>query len=265
MTKMNKQCIFCGNKSSHEIKITAEHVLPKWMKKEIPSTKDGKYTSYYSDDNEVKQRNFEKKGQTAFDQTVNRICNECNNGWMSKLENEVKESLFGLIVGQPAPLFDEELHNLALWGVKTAIVRALVDAGDSLIPDSHYLSSKKGIIPKNIIVYIGNYKSEAMGLASRFAKGYTNDKSKFYFCSFFIYHLYTHVVYIEDDELFNVAGEINIEAMFNHGLIKAHPRESANKIIAPLNKEIDIDIKLMSGLVMNLLGEDIIMPPGKID
>src|SRR5437870_12455660 len=54
--------------------------------------------------------------------TTKHICNGCNNGWMSKLENCVKPPMGGLINDLSFRLDAEQQRVLALWASKTAMV-----------------------------------------------------------------------------------------------------------------------------------------------
>ncbi|CAI0722405.1 hypothetical protein [Serratia quinivorans] len=257
MTKENRRCVFCGGDG-----LSAEHVLPKWMKKEIPSPTGPNYRSYYLKNDEVIKRNFLMKGQSAFDQTVSKVCIKCNNGWMSNLEGKVRNNLLSLIIGEPTPMMESDFPALSLWAVKTAIVRALVDAGDNIVPKSHYDSVMNGIIPDNLIVYIGKYTPEEMTIASRFIKGYINNENiPHYTCSYFIYFFFLHIFYVGDTDFYEKANKIDAGSMFEHGLIKIHPIENNNRILQSLKPSIDIDPKIMSGLIINLLTDDINMPP----
>jgi hypothetical protein len=54
--------------------------------------------------------------------TVKCVCEQCNNGWMSRLENRVRPHLEPLLTGQPRVLDAEAQTTISTWAVKTAMV-----------------------------------------------------------------------------------------------------------------------------------------------
>ncbi|WP_129557099.1 hypothetical protein [Klebsiella variicola] len=146
-----KSCVFCG-KSSDEVKITKEHVLPKWLKKIVQQGKWNGYVSTFMEEDPVSRSIH---GQTIFDNTISVVCESCNNGWMSiDLEAPVSKILPSLIFGQPITLVREELDVLSLWATKTAFMRMLQD-GDSVLPGSYYKSLSNLQLPNSISVLLG--------------------------------------------------------------------------------------------------------------
>ena len=53
---------------------------------------------------------------------VKRVCERCNNEWMSGLETQVRPTVWKLVLGQRADLNSEQQLALALWSTKTAMV-----------------------------------------------------------------------------------------------------------------------------------------------
>ncbi|HBW1395550.1 TPA: HNH endonuclease [Klebsiella pneumoniae] len=146
-----KSCVFCG-KSSDEVKITKEHVLPRWLKKVV---QQGKWNGYVSSSMEEDPVSRSIHGQTIFDNTISVVCGGCNNGWMSiDLEVPVSNFLPSLIFGQPITLGREELDVLSLWAAKTAFMRMLQD-GDSVLPGSYYKSLSNLQLPSSVSVLLG--------------------------------------------------------------------------------------------------------------
>lgn len=146
-----KTCVFCG-RNSDQVKITKEHVLPKWMKKTLPHERRFRYSSNYAGKDMVRR---EINGQTSFDMVVSRVCKDCNNGWMSiQLEAPLKETLTKLALGQPIILEKTTLNLLCLWAFKTSIIRALMDNGDTHIPAEYYSKAAKMELPDGCSIYI---------------------------------------------------------------------------------------------------------------
>src|SRR6185369_10157223 len=89
-----RSCLFCTNPLTERAR---EHVIPQWLidylgvrdedlLQGIAQTQDGAL---------LKQRTH--VAQTFVE---GRVCKECNNGWMSSLENQVRSLLTDLMSGQ---------------------------------------------------------------------------------------------------------------------------------------------------------------------
>ncbi|MFN8629836.1 MAG: hypothetical protein U0838_05775 [Chloroflexota bacterium] len=51
-----------------------------------------------------------------------RVCGECNNGWMARLEDGVSPFLLPAMLGQPVVLEPEAGRRIAFWSAKTALL-----------------------------------------------------------------------------------------------------------------------------------------------
>src|SRR2546425_141995 len=112
-------CICCGRGLSGGR--TREHVIPEWLLEHLDLNLETFYQQVMStSEGEVlKQRQHEMQ---AF--VYSRICEECNNGWMSDLENEAKTLLVPLIEGERTAfqLTGAEKLLFAKWSCKTAYI-----------------------------------------------------------------------------------------------------------------------------------------------
>lgn len=123
-----KPCVFCGRPAD-----TAEHVLPCWLRSAVEA--DGQIAK-----NRVRtERGLRRQwAALAFDTAVNSVCRECNNGWMSRLEESAKPLLQPMIVGGPQHTFDpREQELLAKWAMKTGLMVSLT-VGATKIPAAHF-------------------------------------------------------------------------------------------------------------------------------
>jgi hypothetical protein len=82
---MRKICIFCQR---DDRKITKEHIFPDWLSKMFGDEVTGRNEGVNA--NGSIMFNYESK---IFQQTVNSVCQDCNNGWMSEIENAAKPIL----------------------------------------------------------------------------------------------------------------------------------------------------------------------------
>ncbi|HGW1315339.1 TPA: hypothetical protein ACNMQ1_003413 [Klebsiella pneumoniae] len=208
-----KTCVFCG-KSSQQVQITKEHILPKWMKNVFPHDKHFSYSSNYTGKKSVRR---EIKGITSFDMVVSQVCKDCNNGWMSaKLEGPLKEVLTKLVLSENIILDQSTLKLLCLWAFKTSIVRALIDNGETNIPSEYYAKAAKLEIPEGCSVYIAD-------------RGWNND---------FYYTRYT-TLGMHDKPGFICAIEIRALVFFvicsDYPTTKAYLNDACEKIYQPQN------------------------------
>jgi hypothetical protein len=112
-------CVFCG----FEGKLTAEHVLPKWL------LDIGLDLEPMAHDAGALNRIGRAMGVSLpFTRTVKDVCAACNGGWMSDLENGVKDVLRPLIRGESSTIPIAAHGVIAAWIQKTALVGMRVTA-----------------------------------------------------------------------------------------------------------------------------------------
>lgn len=59
---------------------------------------------------------------------VKRLCASCNNGWMSRLENDAKPVLKSILDDKSKDLYASAQLTIARWAVKTAMVLEAIDS-----------------------------------------------------------------------------------------------------------------------------------------
>lgn len=87
------------------------------------------------------------------------VCSNCNNRWMSKRENKVKEILGPMILDISVFLDSDDQTRLAVWALKTAMV---ADAARGVTPfynslECQSLRSAQRDIPDGTHVWLGRY------------------------------------------------------------------------------------------------------------
>ena len=114
-------CIFCGVVLAHSSlnqrdSRTREHVYARWFRDYVVNDKIKMFTS------DGKTPTFQQ--QTELEKFWNRsVCANCNNGWMSRLEEEVDSIFDKLTNGKDFNMLSlGEVETLARWTGKTAIV-----------------------------------------------------------------------------------------------------------------------------------------------
>lgn len=116
-----RTCMFCDEKAD-----TGEHVWPRWLVErslvERSPSSDIACTYLERVDRDVEGWHTPKPTLV-----VKQVCSACNNGWMSRLENEAKFVLESILDGRLRILDASAQLTLAQWAVKTAMVLESLD------------------------------------------------------------------------------------------------------------------------------------------
>jgi hypothetical protein len=108
---------------------------------------------------------FERGG--PFSRRVRIVCKDCNNGWMSRLENEAKPLLLQMFSATGQIPLDQSMQLLlARWGFKTTAVLAQVTESPAPFPLEHCRELRReNQPPKQSQIWIGtaSIRSEPLG------------------------------------------------------------------------------------------------------
>jgi len=128
--RQQRACIWCGG-----TKRTREHVVPAWIGRELRQQHPGaQIAARYRLGNDVEARTWEDKD--PFSIKVRRFCEECNSGWMSRLETAAQSHLLPLFGGANHTLSTAAQSIVAAWFFKMACVYDVVGPGD-FVPSTH--------------------------------------------------------------------------------------------------------------------------------
>lgn len=153
-----RNCLFC---CSYDNEMSKEHVIAQWLLNEI-----GEYN------NTLKMYHFSIHGKMkserkqVFNKLVNGlVCKECNNGWMSKLEEENKEGIISLMglndieqIHHVMEFINKNHISLAKWIFKNAILFNYSVNYRKIVPRKHFIDLYKGILPDDVFINIGFVK-----------------------------------------------------------------------------------------------------------
>jgi hypothetical protein len=142
-----RHCIFCGNLAD-----SREHLLPEWLQEVLPSDKP---VMHFWEMGGIKRKPWEKK---PFREKSKMVCEGCNTGWMSRLEDMAKPVLAPAIARTKACLFDLQAQwTAARWATKTVYV--LQAQGPQLLaPPVHPLLLKENVKPpQEVSVWVGSH------------------------------------------------------------------------------------------------------------
>ena len=154
MSKKQKFCIFCEGSG-----LSKEHFWPEWASEHLPlfepNTRVEEQIVQDWNGKISTARKLERQGHT-WNKTLRVVCEGCNNGWMSRLEEACKPLLLPMIRGQKVYLGVEAQTQILTWVALKAMV-AEQSIPDELVTTAElrralYVSNK---IPENFSVWIG--------------------------------------------------------------------------------------------------------------
>jgi hypothetical protein len=145
---MARQCLFCSNTAS-----SREHIWSDWILKDLkPATsiriRIGERTDRWASDAEIK---------------VNCVCSQCNNGWMSDLENENKPCIGQMINDEATILEPPQQKLLARWAILKAMVIEAANREKAPFYDREErfgLKPPSSLFPVRTSVWIGRLSSK---------------------------------------------------------------------------------------------------------
>src|SRR5207249_875584 len=125
-----RRCVFDGRRP-----LTVEHAIPDWVRAYLPG--EGDLTSTRG------EREWRTK---ALSITVDRVCADCNSGWMSRLEDRAKPLLADPIQSRRRRWTPREQRTVATWAYKTALMGGLA-TGHSHVPEAHFRHLRRNLHP----------------------------------------------------------------------------------------------------------------------
>lgn len=140
-------CVFCRDESKV---LTLEHIHPDWLSQYF---KKGLVAI-----NEVAGDGISRSWNKAiFQDKAKIVCGDCNNRWMSDIENTTKPLLEKLIFTTDGMKLDAIAQaKVALWAQKTTLVMNKATGGKFQIPDDFYTDLYSSQTkPTKIMVSIG--------------------------------------------------------------------------------------------------------------
>jgi hypothetical protein len=122
-------CAFCGRID----KPSREHVIPEWLSRKLSTDDDGWF----------EYRRGGKWIKTPLVEIVTkRVCNPCNNGWMSHIETQAQQVMEPLLDRQTTSLNQGDRAVVARWFAKTMLTAQLAETprgGQGLLVDDAYM------------------------------------------------------------------------------------------------------------------------------
>lgn len=154
LPRPTRRCIFCNATG-----VTVEHIWPKWLRRYVPpALKKHTYAGILVD-----RAGSERIARTWSGDPTSRgikaVCEKCNNGWMSQLEERAKPILIRLLSGGTRVLSREDQTILASWSAMHIMVAEHFEPEKSAIPSTdHRYLWQTGLAPDTWKIWIGNYR-----------------------------------------------------------------------------------------------------------
>lgn len=133
--QQDKLCAFCDAPLTRENR-SKEHVIPKWLLDFLKVRQEKIQPTHFSNIGEI----LTTRQHTLEGLLAGQICEECNNGWMSELEQDAIPILKPLMLGESTvvELNDNERQILSRWTAKTAFTLNSSSNYLKNIPSTHF-------------------------------------------------------------------------------------------------------------------------------
>lgn len=144
--------------------MSKEHLWPDWLRNYILTNHDDRNISELHVGEGKSPRRLQNRTErqgNVITKKIRVVCQTCNNGWMSCLEEAVKPILVGLIREDRTPLHKEQINALSLWTAVKTIVGEHAQSNVALTPttDRHQVYCD-GVVPHYFRIYAGLHSSE---------------------------------------------------------------------------------------------------------
>jgi hypothetical protein len=134
-------------------------VWPDWLSRFLIDTPG----PWVSDDGGGNRRSYTAP---MFQREVNRVCGECNSGWMSDLETDAQPLLRWMILGRATVLEGESLQTIATWITKSAFMAAFLERDPAIPPDQYRSLYAQRTPPREVTVSISSHRGRRYPLYS---------------------------------------------------------------------------------------------------
>lgn len=160
---MARSCIFCGDESTS---LSVEHVWPLWISRLLKGRGYGPF-SLDGTRADGPQKSFLSKDIPL---TVRAVCQACNNGWLSQLEELAKPTLSRLIQGEKVTLSYDDQLIVGVWITKTVMLTEYVSTftGQRFFTDQERRRMAEGeelVPPERSVIWLAGYEGESVAVS----------------------------------------------------------------------------------------------------
>jgi hypothetical protein len=153
-----RRCVFCGSSP-----LTQEHVWPAWISGVLPPGLQFRVSRTETDPSTEEKRQIGRAWSTeALDLKVKRVCEDCNSGWMSRIEEATKPLLTPLILGESITASQDERKLLATWALLRVIMAEYTGPRQISVPDAHrrWIFKEKQPPRHGVYVWVAGYAGD---------------------------------------------------------------------------------------------------------
>ncbi|NRR93535.1 hypothetical protein HSX10_18335 [Winogradskyella undariae] len=158
-------CIFCNNK-----KISKEHLWGAWWQDYYPAsekdllTRDGHtITARNSNNDIISEKGLFSNVGDPLAKTTKVVCQNCNNTWMSAIEEDMKKTFHKLFINEEDIISSDDILRLKKWMyLKFCLIDRAYSKQNSLVSSS--LSNSKEIKEQINLIRKENWKGFLNGI-----------------------------------------------------------------------------------------------------
>jgi len=142
--KVQSRCVFCG-----ALEASNEHVFGRWItglaKDAVPFTL-------------TRSPGRSASALRTINLKTRAPCKQCNNGWMSRIEEEAKPLLSPIFAGQPARWSADDQAKIARWAFKTALMIDCSSPASRVAPAEHFsYLPRRQMPPQSVLIYLAKH------------------------------------------------------------------------------------------------------------
>jgi hypothetical protein len=126
------KCIFCAEPFDPSRRRSAEHAAPQWCRDLVPDLGPAQHTMVTETGKGYVTRDWGLRD--PFTTVVKDVCESCNTGWMSEMEESRRPLLTHFIQGEPRRFRYWRQLLTATWAIKTAMVWESVAPQSRTVP-----------------------------------------------------------------------------------------------------------------------------------
>ena len=153
-----RQCIFCGQRAN-----STEDVWPRWLTKQFKGENPSEV--------QAERKGIKLPSWKLYqpELLLHRVCQSCNNEWMSDLEVKAKKEIQPTLTGAACNISYQDQSIVALWSMKTAM---LLDALDN-VEDQMYTQTEReqlrslSNIPYRTSIWLAGYSGSPLFMSSK--------------------------------------------------------------------------------------------------
>jgi SEC-C motif len=172
---MARNCKICGKKFDGQLERAREHVIPKWLLRDLsivdapvsPTVTGGKNAVYRSTEEipkTVADVVWQRGPHTLDGFLEGRVCKPCNNNLLNRFETTAKPTLRSLIKCElkVRDLSDSQRVSLARWALKTTLVFKIAFGDAKNLPTAHldWLHNFGRRIPDGVSVFAQQHEND---------------------------------------------------------------------------------------------------------